>query len=631
MKKNPNFEQAVGPSLVRIIDGEFSFGVGVLISRRLVLTCAHVVNRFLGLRESSPTQPEGSVSCDFPFMGRIPPIEAAVITWVAIEANGSGDIALLRLAEDPPGHCSPLRLIHVDDLSSHRITVLGFPDEAMIGGELVTGRLVGRNSAGLLQILDSNTSGPRILPGFSGSPVWDDDVGGPVGIVVSIVPGGQVFDDDKTAFAIPTKQIFDQLEAVKGGDSGFWIRPVELDFGLLSRASRAEGKIACSTASAELVRRPDKSPSVAIVKSGNNFLVYSRAAMSDEAVLIHGESSSASARIVTAIHQSTLRASWPIAIGRDIAADRLIKWAGRRGAPPNFFSQATLDVADASVARLKVTRVWETHESSCHRSVEVPQYPIYSGQLWTVKTAFTPWCNATWLGIEESSAIDIACSKCNRDNKVVCDLCGGSSTLKCPTRVQCSCLRGRRLERDWNSQDLEWRDCRRCNGRGSIICEVCSGRGLRACPKCAVGYINCDQCAGTGRFTEYTVGQIDRTIQETATYTTDDPRFGKVKDDEYELLEMQGADGLQLLPAELQPQLRTILEAEWDDGAKYEIMRRYELSVCPITSVKFHLRDGTREALLLPGRVLMSESWLPSAWREWTGSTLQRRLRRKKK
>lgn len=106
---------------VRILgaDGN-AVGIGALVGERHVVTCAHVVNVALGLGKQEQAKPAGLVTIDFPLLDGEPRVQASVDVWL------------------PP------------------------PREGAAGDSL---------------------SALRVEEGFSGSPVFDDDIGQVVGLI----------------------------------------------------------------------------------------------------------------------------------------------------------------------------------------------------------------------------------------------------------------------------------------------------------------------------------------------------------------------------------------------------------------------------------------------------------------
>ncbi|MEX2980976.1 trypsin-like peptidase domain-containing protein [Streptomyces sp. C36] len=161
-------------------------GGGLLVSSDTVITCAHVVAQALALPEDAQERPSGAVKVAFP-LTRTGPASARVREdgWFPIAADGSGDVAVLRL-EPEVDEPRPLQLVTGQSLWNHGIRAYGFPTEGdEAGGAYARGTLLGRTAVGWVQIDDVRPSGIPVGPGFSGTPVWDVELGGIVGIAVA--------------------------------------------------------------------------------------------------------------------------------------------------------------------------------------------------------------------------------------------------------------------------------------------------------------------------------------------------------------------------------------------------------------------------------------------------------------
>ncbi|WDV51972.1 trypsin-like peptidase domain-containing protein [Streptomyces coeruleorubidus] len=201
---DPVAEDVLAAATVQVTgtDGHIG-GLGVLIAPTLVLTCAHVVLDALGLPGRSEAPPEGPVRVTL-VLQEGEQTEAVVRDWVPVRANGTGDVAVLSLA-DPLPEARPVVMVAPRDVWDHKAIVFGLPRDDT-GGGWHTARLRARTSTGRLQMSPLDGQSDPIQPGFSGSAVWDDDLGAVVGIVASISPAhrGQ-------AFCIPTRTILDEL------------------------------------------------------------------------------------------------------------------------------------------------------------------------------------------------------------------------------------------------------------------------------------------------------------------------------------------------------------------------------------------------------------------------------------
>ncbi|MGH3903981.1 MAG: AAA family ATPase [Pseudonocardiaceae bacterium] len=75
-------------------------------------------------------------------------------------------------------------MVEAADVWGHPMRTFGFPNGREFG-VWHAGRLLGRQAAGWIQAQLAEPTGYRIEQGFSGAPVWDDELGGVVGMVVA--------------------------------------------------------------------------------------------------------------------------------------------------------------------------------------------------------------------------------------------------------------------------------------------------------------------------------------------------------------------------------------------------------------------------------------------------------------
>lgn len=195
-----------GGVLRLLAPGNQPVGAGFLVTGSELLTCAHVVTSSLGLRDIPITLPEGPLSLDFPLVapGEICP--AKVVHW-----RPALDLAVLRIETQIPAGAAPVPLVQSDDLWGHRFRALGFPRDHA-DGVWVSGELRGRTAAGWVQIEGVRQTGYLIAPGFSGGPVWDEAVGGVVGMIVAADRDPQV----RAAYVLPVERLqagWPELEA----------------------------------------------------------------------------------------------------------------------------------------------------------------------------------------------------------------------------------------------------------------------------------------------------------------------------------------------------------------------------------------------------------------------------------
>ncbi|MBW4495236.1 MAG: trypsin-like peptidase domain-containing protein [Oscillatoria princeps RMCB-10] len=185
--------QRLHPAIVRIYQATGKvIGAGFLVSEKHVLTCAHVVNAALGKQMTASEQPAGTVSLDFPQVAPGEKLTARVVHWIpassqnaAAPADGGTDIAVLELESPLPASAFPVRLVTDASLQGHQFRVLGFP-EGQPAGVWTDGMIQGEQANGRVQIEVVRQTAYKIEPGFSGSPVWDEQLDGAIGMTVAI-------------------------------------------------------------------------------------------------------------------------------------------------------------------------------------------------------------------------------------------------------------------------------------------------------------------------------------------------------------------------------------------------------------------------------------------------------------
>ncbi len=179
-----------------LVDQSQIVGTAFAIDNRHLLTCAHVVNG------AGVSAPGGEVALDFPVLGET--CRALVIEegWQPMpcegEAQSVGDVALLQL-QDPTHVLDPLPLRKRESYKGLSFSSYGFPVSSP-ESDAAHGRLglrVGRDWVRL-----EADSAAVVEPGFSGAPVWVDDLEGAVAMILTRKQG-----DGRTAYAMPLATI----------------------------------------------------------------------------------------------------------------------------------------------------------------------------------------------------------------------------------------------------------------------------------------------------------------------------------------------------------------------------------------------------------------------------------------
>ncbi|WP_375472497.1 trypsin-like peptidase domain-containing protein [uncultured Nostoc sp.] len=188
-------------SIVRIYSNSGKvIGAGFLVSQKYILTCAHVVADALGLPRKTTQMPDAEITLDFPLVAAQQYLKAKVVFWKPVNPDAEAeDIAGLELENSLPGSQSA-PLITSDDFWGHSFRVLGFPG-GQPNGVSALGKLRGRLANGWVQLEDFKQPGYRLEPGFSGAPIWDEELQGVAGMAVAAEMNRP---ETKAAFMIPT-------------------------------------------------------------------------------------------------------------------------------------------------------------------------------------------------------------------------------------------------------------------------------------------------------------------------------------------------------------------------------------------------------------------------------------------
>ena len=169
-------------------------GAGLLVAERYVLTCAHVVAAALNVPENIQSRPEQLVQIDFPLLAPGYKVNAAVVFWLPVSKTASSeDMALLKLEAAPPANAKSVEMAPASDAWGHSLRVFGFP-KGYADGAWATAILRGKTGKRWIQ-LDAKIGQARPLEkGFSGAPIWDEQLQAVVGITVA---AEKVKDKDK--------------------------------------------------------------------------------------------------------------------------------------------------------------------------------------------------------------------------------------------------------------------------------------------------------------------------------------------------------------------------------------------------------------------------------------------------
>lgn len=174
-------------SLVRILaHNSTSFGCGVLVDSDLVVTCSHVVREL----------DKKTIYVDFPKIAA----DTLLLVEVVVE-DAKIDLAVLRIEERQaiPEPAVPKKLQYYCKLSVFNYRAWGFTGTHPNGMQS-EGGIEGKDLNGWYQCTPKSGQTYPILPGFSGGPIWVEDLKGIVGLAIAS-------DQEKLGYILPADVI----------------------------------------------------------------------------------------------------------------------------------------------------------------------------------------------------------------------------------------------------------------------------------------------------------------------------------------------------------------------------------------------------------------------------------------
>jgi len=180
-------------SLVRILDknGQTT-GTGFLASEGgLVITCAHVI-------QSVNSGPGDSVDLVFHTTAEMLKAHIESEWWCDPDAE---DVAVLRLIGDMPQDLKPMALGNSANVVGRSFSTFGFPAAKPIEGLSGKCEVIGETSERGHRILQIRSN--EVTVGFSGAPVWDEQLRAVIGVVTSILTKDKYGKQTEVAFVIP--------------------------------------------------------------------------------------------------------------------------------------------------------------------------------------------------------------------------------------------------------------------------------------------------------------------------------------------------------------------------------------------------------------------------------------------
>jgi len=164
-------------------------GSGFIAGENLVITCAHVLGADCKVGDAFTFQIEGDVA-----------VRSAAV--VAISPESKFDLAILTPTTPLPKNRA-LPLAFAEHSRGHRFSIFGYPQKGGFTGLHGEGSILGlvRDDEGRLALqLDSD----QITHGFSGAPIWDEELEAVVGVLSRGIRDDEI---GQPSFAIPCEML----------------------------------------------------------------------------------------------------------------------------------------------------------------------------------------------------------------------------------------------------------------------------------------------------------------------------------------------------------------------------------------------------------------------------------------
>jgi hypothetical protein len=187
LRKDPEMARAQEVWRVRVCGSDGAvYGAGVLVAGCSVLTCAHVVQRALGVK-AERVRPGAEVDVDLPMSPQHARHRARIAAdgWIPARDDHCGDLAVLTLPEDAVSGTLPAVVRICGPAAGRRVRLYGHP-LGLDQGTWVSAVMRGTGGpAGEWIQLDAVATGHRITAGFSGAGIVEEASGDVIGLLVA--------------------------------------------------------------------------------------------------------------------------------------------------------------------------------------------------------------------------------------------------------------------------------------------------------------------------------------------------------------------------------------------------------------------------------------------------------------
>jgi hypothetical protein len=148
--------------------------MGIVLDRRHILTCAHVLNAAAKVPLETQTRPQAAFAVDFPFCPHASTIEGEPVIWNPMGDSEESDIALMKSERDIPPEVGVAQLLERCDLAKGApLAVFGAP-AGVPQGQIALGSYTGRVEKRRHQFDGGSVAHFFVKRGYSGAAVWND-------------------------------------------------------------------------------------------------------------------------------------------------------------------------------------------------------------------------------------------------------------------------------------------------------------------------------------------------------------------------------------------------------------------------------------------------------------------------
>ena len=282
--------------------------------------------------------------------------------------------------------------------------------------------------------------------------------------------------------------------------------------------------------------------------------------------------------------------------------DRLTAFARSRILVADDHFGGQLELVDASVARLTVTRLTQRiSERRMWTPVEQPSLPEYGDDLAASVGPATTWAPSTWVGVRTGSVRPRSCTACGGDGRMRCQQCQGTMFERCEPLEPCALCHGtgKRYPR---RTALIRTVCDVCNGRGGVPCSFCAGLGRRGCTVCTDGHVGCHRCRGYGQLTEYLEGTVERVAETEVFLVGDTGGLGRreLEESSHHFRKLATLTRWRAVPGLPEP-VAAAVRAALEDKRPGQLRQKVDIAVLPAARVSYAATGGARRSAWLLG------------------------------